>query len=85
MCMKFVSRSRKVNGMRKRLESAMLIITVLLTSCGLCPGVEADETDPTTPTHKEVEGFGICCNPMDLCFIRVLAQTDTSFACKSDH
>jgi len=43
--------------MRKRLESAMLTTAVLLTS-GLCFGVETEQTDPTTPTHKEVESIG---------------------------
>jgi len=42
-----------------RLECAILKIAVLLASSGLCFGVEGNQADPTTPTHKEVESIGL--------------------------
>ena len=44
--------------MRIRLESTILITAVLLTSSGLCFGVETGQADPTIPTHKEIEPIG---------------------------
>jgi hypothetical protein len=53
--MKSVSRLKKVDGMRKSVVPAMQIIAVVLVSSGLCLAVQ---TDPTSPTHREVESIG---------------------------